>query len=50
MRYEEIRGSDGYVRRLVEAASLNNDLTPDKAGNDFLVIPPGGEIRQDDFI
>ncbi|MGD2049278.1 MAG: DUF1638 domain-containing protein [Chloroflexota bacterium] len=50
MRYEEIQGSDGYVRRLIKAASLNNDLTPEKAGNDFLVIPPGGEIRQYDFI
>jgi hypothetical protein len=45
MRYEEILGSDEYVRRLVEvAASL------DKADDDFLVIPPGGEISQAQFI
>lgn len=50
MRYEEIQGSDGYVRRLVEAASLNHELTQEKVGDDFLVVPPGGEIRQQDFI
>ena len=50
MRYEEIQGSDGYVRRLVEAIRLNGDLTPDNAGSDFLVIPPGGQIRLEDFI
>ncbi len=45
MRYEEILGSDAYVRRLVEAAAAL-----DKVGNDFVVIPPGGEIRQEQFI
>lgn len=45
MQYEEILGSDSYVRRLIEAAQ---DLT--KADGDFLVIPPGGEINQQDFI
>jgi hypothetical protein len=45
MRYEEILGSDAYVRRLVEvAASL------DQADGDFLVIPPGGEILQEQFM
>jgi hypothetical protein len=53
MRYEEILGSDGYVRRLVELlsdvaerglAGLNG------AGDDFLVIPPGGEILQEQFM
>jgi hypothetical protein len=45
MDYEEVLGSDKYVRRLVEiAASL------DKADQDFLVIPPGIEIRQEMFI
>lgn len=45
MTYEEILGSDRYVRRLVEiAASL------DKADQDFLVIPPGGEIKQEMFV
>ncbi len=45
MRYEEILGSDSYIRRLVEAA-----MRLDQAGEDFLVIPPGGEIRQDQFM
>lgn len=45
MRYEEILGSEAYVRRLVEIAA---DLK--KADGDFLVISPGGEIRQDQFI
>ncbi len=45
MRYEEILGSDVYVRRLVEVAAAL-----DKADNDFVVIPPGGEIRQEQFI
>jgi hypothetical protein len=45
MRYEEILGSDDYVRRLVEAAAA-----PEKADGDFLVIPPGGEISQNQFI
>ena len=45
MRYEEILGSDAYVRRLVEVATAL-----DKAGDDFVVIPPGGEISQNQFI
>jgi hypothetical protein len=45
MRYEEILGSDGYVRRLVEVAAA-----PDKAGDDFVLISPGGEIRQEQFV
>lgn len=45
MHYEEILGSDDYVRRLVEVATA-----PDKAGDDFLVIPPDGEIHQDQFM
>jgi hypothetical protein len=45
MRYEEILGSDRYVRRLVEVAAAL-----DKADDEFLVIPPGGEIRQSRFI
>lgn len=45
MRYEEILGSDDYVRRLVEVAAAL-----DKADGDFLVIPPGGEIHQDQFM
>jgi hypothetical protein len=45
MRYEEILGSDDFVRRLVEAATV-----PDNAGHDFVIIPPGGEIRQEQFL
>ncbi|HEX6304731.1 MAG TPA: DUF1638 domain-containing protein [Anaerolineales bacterium] len=45
MRYEEVLGSDIFVRRLIEIAS-----TPEKADDDFVIIPPGGEIRQAQFI
>lgn len=45
MRYEEILGSDLYVRKLIELAS-----SPDQAGSDFLVIPPGGEVTQAMFM
>lgn len=45
MRYEEILGSDRYVRRLIEVAAHL-----DKADADFIVIPPGGEIRQEMFL
>lgn len=45
MRYEEILGSEGYVRRLVAAAGA-----PDEAGDEFLIVRPGGEIRQDQFV
>lgn len=45
MTYHEILGSDVYVRRLVEIAA---DLS--KADDDFLVIPPGGELSQSQFI
>jgi hypothetical protein len=45
MKYDEVLGSDAYIRRLVEVA-----VALDRAGDDFLVIPPGGEIRQEDFV
>lgn len=45
MRYEEILGSDAFVRRLIEAA-----LDPEQAGDDFVVVPPGGQVRQEQFI
>jgi hypothetical protein len=53
MRYEEILGSDGYIRRLVEILSDAAEKGPaglNGAGDDFLVIPPGGEILQEQFI
>ena len=45
MRYEEILGSDIYIRRLIEIAS-----SPGKSDSDFLVIPPGGEVTQEMFM
>ena len=44
-RYEEILGSDTYVRRLIEVAAAL-----DKADGDFVVVPPGGEIKQTQFM
>lgn len=45
MRYEEMLGSDVFVRRLLEVAG---EL--DKTDEEFVVIPPGGQIRQAQFI
>jgi hypothetical protein len=45
MHYEEILGSDAYVRRLVELA-----VNPDQADSEFLIIPPGGQIHQEQFM
>lgn len=45
MRFEEILGSDRYVRRLIEVAT-----SLDKADDDFVVIPPGGRIHQEQFM
>jgi hypothetical protein len=45
MRYEEILGSDAYVRRLVEVAAAL-----DQAGKEFVVVPPGGELQQQMFL
>jgi len=45
MRYEEILGSENYVKRLVEVAAAL-----DQAGDDFVVVPPGGELAQSQFI
>ncbi len=45
MEYEEILGSDQYVRRLVEVSSAL-----DLANEDFIVVPPGGELRQSQFL
>jgi hypothetical protein len=52
MRYEEILGSDDYVRRLIETAIRLRDgtIAPDTAGPDFVVIRPGGEIKQEMFM
>jgi hypothetical protein len=45
MRYQEILGSDRYVRRLVEIAS-----SLDQADDEFVVVSPGGEVKQSMFI
>ncbi len=61
MRYEEILGSDRYVRQLVEGAVALHQADGDgvpailESGStaltaDFLVIPPGGEVRQEQFM
>jgi hypothetical protein len=53
MRYEEIQGSDDYMRQLVDAAIAygRNSGTPRaEADNDLLWVPPGGEIRQNAFM
>ena len=52
MRYEEMLGSDQYVRRLVELAEqlASNDAISSVVDKDFLIIQPGGEIRQESFM
>lgn len=45
MRYEEILGSDAYIRRLVD---LTTEL--DQVDSEFIVVPPGAELKQSDFI
>jgi len=45
MRYEEIIGSDAYLEELVAIAG---DL--EKTGQEFVLIPPGGALKQSDFI
>jgi hypothetical protein len=44
MVYEEMIGSDQYFRRLLETAA-----SPTQADQDFLIIPPGGEVQQELF-
>jgi len=45
MRYEEILGSDLFVRRLVAAAAA-----PETAGPELVLVPPGGQVRQEYFL
>jgi hypothetical protein len=53
-RYQEILGSDDYVRRLVEAAVRLAEpgvtVLPRRLADDFIVIPAGGAVRQDHFM
>ena len=52
MRYEEMHGSDDYVRRLIDAAKTlgNGHEVPDWLDSDFVMIPPGEAIRQKMFM
>ena len=45
MKYEEVLGSDTYIRDLVKA--INTQFESD---DQFLVIPPGGSIEQSQFL
>jgi hypothetical protein len=45
MKYEEILGSEAYIRDLVKAVS-----TLSESNDEFLVIPPGGSIEQSQFL
>jgi hypothetical protein len=45
MKYEEVLGSDVYIRNLVGAANTLNN-----SNEEFLVIPPGGVIQQIEFL
>lgn len=45
MKYEEVRGSDAYIRELVQAVS-----TLSESNEEFLVIRPGGRIDQSEFL
>ena len=45
MEYSEILGSDLFVRRLIEVAG---DLS--SADGEFVVVAPGGELKQSQFI
>jgi len=44
MKYEEVLGSEAYIRNLVNAVS-----TLSESDEQFLVIPPGGSIEQSQF-
>lgn len=45
MRYEEMLGSSDFFEHLIRAAA-----TPEQPHTDFIIIPPGGELRQDQFL
>ena len=45
VRYEEIRGTENYLRQLTK---FSGDL--ESADDDFLVIHPGGELKQRLFV
>ena len=45
MRYEEIPGSTRFFERLLEMAR-----NPGQVSGDFIVVPPGGELHQSQFL
>jgi hypothetical protein len=45
MNYQEILGSDRYVRRLAETAEAIQT-----ADGEFIIVQPGGELKQRDFM
>ena len=45
MKYEEILCAEHYVQRLAEVAQ-----TRDKIDDEFILIPPGGELQQGQFM
>lgn len=45
MQYEELVGSDAYIRGLIETATIL-----DQADDEFVIIPPGGELKQNHFL
>ncbi len=45
MVYEEMQGSDRYIKNLVDVA-----LDPDKINEEFVLILPGGEICLEQFL
>jgi hypothetical protein len=52
MRYEEMLGSDRYIRRLIELAEqlAGNGTSASVTDTDFVIVPAGGEIRQESFM
>lgn len=46
MNYEELMGSDEFLIRLVDATGDFNHAV----NNDIIIVPPGGELIQSDFI
>lgn len=45
MLYEELLGSEAYIHRLIETAAAL-----DQAEDEFVVIPPGGVLKQSHFL
>jgi len=45
MRYQELVGSTAYFERLLALAVFQ-----ERIDDDFILVPPGGELRQDQFL